>query len=105
MKDLKEILLESLNYFGEIVELTFEFVDCMYNEGAVAYDDEHLASIVNRKAKPDYIDICKGILSKFKGMNKRAKLELEGYIENQSSEQVENAINTGVLSFCDKANI
>ena len=40
MKDLKEILLESVNYFDEIIDLTFNFVDYMYNEGVVAYDDE-----------------------------------------------------------------
>jgi hypothetical protein len=105
MKDLKEILLESVNYFDEIIDLTFNFVDYMYNEGVVAYDDEHLASIVNRKAKPDYMDICQGILSEFKGINKKTKSELENYIKNQSSKQVENAINTGVLNFCDEANI
>ena len=71
----------------------------------VAYDDEHLAKIVNRKAKPDYMDICQGILSEFKGLSKKTKSELENYIKNQSSKQVENAINTGILNFCDEANI
>lgn len=105
MKDLKEILLESINYFDEIIDLTFNFVDYMYNEGVVAYDDKHLAAIVNRKAKPDYMDICQGILSEFKGLSNKTKSELESYIKNQSSKQVENAINTGILNFCDEANI
>jgi hypothetical protein len=51
------------------------------------------------------MDICQGILSEFKGINKKTKSELENYIKNQSSKQVENAINTGVLNFCDEANI
>lgn len=105
MKNLKDVILESVNFFDEIIELTFNFVDYMYNEGVVAYDDEHLADIVARKAKPDYVDICNGILAEFKGIDKRTKTELERYIKTQSSKQVENAIGIGVLNFCDEANI
>ena len=51
------------------------------------------------------MDICQGILSEFKGLSNKTKSELESYIKNQSSKQVENAINTGILNFCDEANI
>lgn len=107
MKTLKNFLIESktLSVFDDVIKLAYDFIDYMYNEGVVAYDDEHLADIVARKAKPDYVDICNGILSEFKDIDKRTKTELERYIKTQSSKQVENAIGIGVLNFCDEANI
>lgn len=106
MKTLKEYLLtESENYLSEITMCTISFVDYLYNEGVIAYDDKHLKAIKRKKAEPDYEDICNGILNEGYKISDKAKTELKNYIKNQSSKEVENAIMQGILQFCQEAYI
>jgi hypothetical protein len=106
MKTLKDYLLaESENYLSEITMYTISFVDYLYNEGVVAYNDKHLKAIKRKKAEPDYLDICNGILQEGYKISDKTKSELEKYIKNQSSKEVENAIMQGILQFCQEAYI
>jgi hypothetical protein len=106
MKTLKDYLLtESENYLSEITMYTVSFVDYLYNEGVVAYDDKHLKAIKHKKTEPDYIDICNGILHEGYKISDKTKTELKKYIKNQSSKEIENAIMQGILQFCQDAYI
>lgn len=106
MKTLKNFLIESktLSVFDDVIKLAYDFIDYMYNEGVVTYDDKHLSDIFNRKNKPDYIDVCDGILA---GLNikPQTKTELENYMKTQKGNQIENAINAAFDKFCNDANI
>lgn len=106
MKNLNEYLTEMLSepIFDEILNATISFIDQMYQEGVVAYNDESLTKIVNRKQKPDYKDICNGILSEVGGLSKKVQAELEKYIKSGSKE-VEQAINSGIDKYCNEINL
>ena len=106
MITLKDYLLaESENYLSEITMYTISFVDYLYNEGVVEYNDKHLKAIKCKKAEPNYLDICNGILQEGYEISDKTKSELENYIKNQSSKEVENAIMKGILQFCQEAYI
>lgn len=106
MKTLKNFLIESktLAVFDDVIELAYTFIDYMYNEGVVTYDDKHLSDIFNRKNKPDYVDVCNGILAEL-NVTKQTQTELENYVKTQKGNQIENAINAAFDKFCNDANI
>lgn len=47
----------------DIKSATTAFIDHMYNEGVVKYDDNHLSAYASGRQKPDYKDICRNIIS------------------------------------------
>lgn len=106
MKTLQEYINEMLSepIFDEIMNSTISFIDQMYQEGVVAYNDEALTKIVNRKQKPDYKDICNGILSEVGRLSKKVQTELEKYIKS-GSKDVEQAINAGIDKYCNEINL
>lgn len=106
MKTLQEYINEMLSepIFDEIMNSTISFIDQMYQDDVVAYNDETLIKIVNRKQKPDYKDICNGILSEVGGLSKKVVSELKKYI-NSGSKQVEQAIDAGINKYCNEINL
>ena len=64
MKKLIEYLRESKQSAEDTIqEKIYSWIDYMYNEGVVDYDDRHLVYYKDRKKEPDYKDIVKGVLS------------------------------------------
>ena len=64
MKTLIEYLRESKQSAEDTIqEKIYSWIDYMYNEGVVDYDDRHLVYYKDRKKEPDYKDIIKGVLS------------------------------------------
>ena len=46
----------------DIKVATIAFVDYLYNEGVVAYDDRHLCLYANGTKTIDYVDVCRNII-------------------------------------------
>ena len=64
MKTLIEYLRESKQSAEDIIQgKIYSWIDYMYNEGVIDYDDRHLVYYKDRKKDPDYKDIVKGVLS------------------------------------------
>ena len=100
MKSITEYILEaSKSPFDEIIDYAYEWLDYMYNEGVVAYNEKSIMSWIKNKAKPDYKDFAQGILKELKGISKKAQDKLEKYIETEKDTQVENAINAAINKF------
>ena len=58
MKTLIEYLRESKQSAEDTIqEKIYSWIDYMYNEGVVDYDDRHLVYYKDRKKEPDYKDI------------------------------------------------
>ena len=101
MKDLKEFILEEKkSVFEEIVKYAKSWIDYMYNEGVVNYDDEHLVKY-NKEKNPDFNDIVQGILDEYKSrLNSQTKSMLEKYLKegNPSKDPFKNPIEHAILS-------
>ena len=101
MKDLKEFILEEKkSVFEEIVKYAKSWIDYMYNEGVVNYDDEHLVKY-NKEKNPDFNDIVQGILDEYKSrLNSQTKSMFEKYLKegNPSKDPFKNPIEHAILS-------
>ena len=84
--------------YAEIAALAQGFVDYMYNEGVIDFDDEHLELYVSRELKPDFRDIARGILYDFKPSGKVDKI-LNEYARTGSPLMVEVALMAGIGRF------
>ena len=108
MKSLTEYITEkqTKSPFDEIIEFAYSWIDYMYNEGVVDYNDDALLKLVDRKAKPDYKDFCQGMLHEFKkDLGDKTIKALEDYLKSGKGTQVESAINAAIDKFCSDANI
>jgi len=100
MKTLTDYIVEqSKSPFDEIIDYAYEWLDYMYNEGVVDYNEKAIMRWIQNKEKPDYKDFVKGILGELKGMGKKTTDMLEKYLKTGKGAQVENAIITAINKF------
>lgn len=107
MKPITKFILEQKQSpYNEIIEYAYSWIDYMYNEGVVDYNDKAIQQIVEGKKKPDYEDVCKGLLSEYdKKLGKKTKEFLNKYLEEKKGLQVEGAINAAFSKFYSDANV
>ena len=93
----------------DIKTATTAFIDYMYNEGVIAYDDKHLACYAKGYQKPDYKDICKGIVGDRVNPLSPASLSMVTTLlydlgEEADVEMVKASIDEAIKDFAKKGN-
>lgn len=78
-QELKQILTGELDY--------------LYNEGVVAYDDNHLAAIARGTMKPDYDDLAKATISDYRGQASNEAIQILETFVNGGDEYDEGLID------------
>lgn len=79
-------------------------IDYLYNEGVIAYDDEHLNAMANDMSLVDFKDICKTTLWYADGqMSELAKGEIQRYLETGSYPELEDTILSAIREYRDPA--
>lgn len=106
MKNLTNYLKEEKKtVYAEIYDCAYGIIDYFYNEGVVAYDDNHLSDYADKKAEPDFKDLVEEILYEYKELSQQAKAALEKYLKgNQSGSVVETAILGAIDDYVEKGN-
>lgn len=110
MKNLVEYLKEEKKgVFAQIQDAAFAWIDYMYNEGVIDYDDQHLVNYNKGKAKPDFKDFVKGILNDNKDIDNTTEIVLKKYLKDGAPKDgkqsaVENAILAAISDFVEKGN-
>lgn len=110
MKSLVKYLLEgNVNIFEEINAAVYSWIDYMYNEGVVDYDDAHLVEYTDKKKTPNFNDIVKGVLDEYKSkLSNTTIIVLHNYLKNgapkDKTSAVENAISAAISKFVDDSN-
>lgn len=80
-------------------------VDYLYNEGVVAYDDDHLSAMANDMSLIDFKDICKTIISEYGSTLTGAEREmLDRYLLSGSFPELENHIYNAIKKYEQKAH-
>ena len=110
MKHLNEYIIneEQKTVFSEIVKFTDAWIDYMYNEGVIDYDDAHLVKY-NKEKNPNFKDIVEGILEEYgKEIDLKTKQVLQKYLKEGNKENhnhpVENAILSAIENFVETGN-
>jgi len=99
MKTLIEYLRESKQSAEDTIqEKIYSWIDYMYNEGVVDYDDRHLVYYKDRKKEPDYKDIVKGVLSDYEDTLTAEEKSL------LNSDKINDIILKAIDKFVDDAN-
>ena len=92
----------------DIKTATTAFIDYMYNEGVIAYDDKHLACYAKGYQKPDYKDICEGIVGDRLNPLSPASLEMIATLLYDFGEEgvdiVKASIDEAIKDFAEKGN-
>ena len=91
-------------YYG-IGEKAKSIIDYLYNEGVVAYDDEHLAAMVNDMSLIDFKDICNLIRSEYgDNLTDDEVMTLEDYLNTGSNPELEDQIFRAVKEYEKQAH-
>ena len=91
-------------YYG-IGEKAKAVIDYLYNEGVVAYDDEHLTAMANDMSLIDFKDICKLIRSEYSNnLTDDEVMALEDYINTGSNPELEDQILRAVKEYEEQAH-
>lgn len=112
MRHLNEFILneEQKSVFNEIVKFADGWIDYMYNEGVIDYDDAHLVKY-NKEKNPNFKDIVEGILEEYsREIDSKTKQVLQKYLKegNPSKDPfkhpVEHAILSAIETFVEEGN-
>lgn len=80
-------------------------IDYLYNEGVIAYDDEHLTAMANDMSLIDFKDICKLIRSEYNNnLTDDEVMTLEDYINTGSNPELEDQIFRAVKEYEQQAH-
>jgi len=91
-------------YYG-IGEKAKAVIDYLYNEGVVAYDDEHITAMANDMSLIDFKDICKLIRSEYNNnLTDDEVMTLEDYINTGSNPELEDQIFRAVKEYEQQAH-
>lgn len=110
MKDIKLFLEEKKSVFTEIMKYAEGWIDYIYNEGVIDYDDQHLVDYNKGKKKPDFKEIVKGILDEYsKDLDNTTSIVLNKYLKDGGPKDgkqsaVENAILAAIEKFVEEGN-
>ena len=93
----------------DIKSATTAFIDYMYNEGVVAYNDSHLSAYAKGYQKPDYKDICGQIIRDTCNPLCPNSLSMVTTLlydlgEETDTEIVKASIDEAIKEFAEKAN-
>ena len=101
---------EQKTVFNEIAEYAEAWIDYMYNEGVIDYDDKHLVKY-NKDKNPNFKEIVEGILDEYsKEISQKTKQVLEKYLKEGNpkkdpfSHPVEHAILAAIEKFVEEGN-
>lgn len=110
MKDIKTFIKESekKSVFNDIADYAEAWIDYMYNEGVIDYDDRHLVEYSKNKKTPDFKDIVKGILDEYSSkITEETKNVLNKYLKDKNPKKnspVEHAILAAIEKFVEEGN-
>lgn len=91
--------------YYEIGEKAKGVIDYLYNEGVIAYDDEHLTAMANDMSLIDFKDICKLIRSEYSNnLTDDEVMTLEDYINTGSNPELEDQIFRAVKEYEQQAH-
>lgn len=105
MKDIKLFLEEKKSVFTEIMKYADGWIDYIYNEGVIDYDDQHLVDYSKGKKKPNFKEIVEGILNEYsKELDNITSIVLKKYLKDGGPKDgkqsaVENAILAAIENF------
>lgn len=100
MKSITDYIVEqSKSPFDEAIDYAYEWLDYMYNEGVVDYNEKAIMQWIQNKKKPDYKDFAKGILDTLVGMGKKTKEMIEKYLKTGKERKFEEAVNAAIAKF------
>lgn len=101
MKDLRNYFESKKNAAREIYEYVDVWIDEQYQEGVVAYDDEHLKKYAKGSEKPNYKEIATGVVKEFeKDMQAETKKTLEKFIDSEKGDKnIEDIIDSAIGNF------
>ena len=114
-KALRKIISEAIentlygqtthDVLSRIEEKAESIIDYLYNEGVVAYDDQHLAAMAKDMSRINFKDICKEILYSFDGdISDEEKGALQRYLKTGSYPELEDHIYRAVVNYEKKAH-
>ena len=106
MKDITTFINESKKTpKREFFEYVDVWIDEMYQEGVVNYDDEHIKKYAEGKENPNYDEIVKGVMEEFKSqMSSQLKSMLEKFLkegkhQDRDKSEIVNMIHTAIEQF------
>ena len=105
MKDIVTFINESKSPKREFFEYVDVWIDEMYQEGVVNYDDEHIKKYAEGKENPNYDEIVKGVMEEFKSkMSSQLKSMLEKFLKGEKHQdrdksEIVDMIHTAIEQF------
>ena len=88
MKDIVTFINESKTPKREFFEYVDVWIDEMYQEGLVNYDDDHIKEYAKGKSEPNYDEIVKGVMEEFKSeMSSQLKSMLEKFLKEEKHQE------------------
>ena len=105
MKDIVTFINESKSPKREFFEYVDVWIDEMYQEGVVNYDDEHIKKYAEGKENPNYDEIVKGVMEEFKSkMSSQLKSMLEKFLkegkhQDRDKSEIVDMIHTAIEQF------
>ena len=106
MKDITTFINESKKTpKREFFEYVDVWIDEMYQEGLVNYDDDHLKEYAKGEKEPNYDEIVKGVMEEFKSeMSSELKSMLEKFLkedkhQDRDKSEVVDMILTAIEQF------
>ena len=87
-KDFQQSFNESKTPKREFFEYVDVWIDEMYQEGLVNYDDDHIKEYAKGKSEPNYDEIVKGVMEEFKSeMSSQLKSMLEKFLKEEKHQE------------------
>lgn len=99
MKTLQQYIIESKDPKREIYEFVEIWIDEQYQEGLLAYDDEHIIAYAKGEEEPNYDEIVKAIIEEFMTeMSSNTKNILKKFLdENQHQDRDHSEVINQIL--------
>ena len=82
----------------QIEEYVYGWIDYIYNEGVIAYDDRHLVAYKDGKLKPDFKEIVNGVLSSYKNIDNTTQIVLRKYLKNGAPKDKESSVEKAIMA-------
>ena len=104
LNDYIKINEEQKSVFNEIAEYAEGWIDYMYNEGVIDYDDAHLVKY-NKERNPNFKEIVEGILDDYnKQIDSKTKQVLNKYLKegNPSKDPFKHPVEHAILATIEK---